>query len=69
MSNKALILSALKRRKRKGLTAADAVEMGIYRLAPRIMELREAGHVINTIMEEGENRHGEKVRYARYVLA
>lgn len=39
------------------------------RLAARIGELREAGHLIVREMVEDRNRFGEPVRYARYMLA
>jgi len=63
------VLKMLKRRKKAGLTAMDAVnKLGIYRLGARILDLRQAGHNIETVMEAGQNRYGHQVRYARYVL-
>ena len=46
------------------LTPIDALnEYGIFRLAARVLELREAGHNVVTIRES----QGEKV-FARYLL-
>ena len=51
------------------ITQKDAYELyAITRLGARIYELRELGLVIDTIMEDGKNRFGEKTRYARYIL-
>ena len=41
---------------------------GETRLAARINELRDKGYTIETVMMEGENRHGDITRYAFYVL-
>ncbi len=43
-------------------------QYGITRLASQINKLRNKGYDIATIMMEGENRYGEPVRYAKYVL-
>jgi hypothetical protein len=51
------------------ITARDAYECyGIMRLGARIDDLRHRGHRIFTQMEQGENRYGERTRYARYRL-
>lgn len=53
----------------KTLTSMEAFEkFGITRLASQINKLRNKGYDIATIMMEGENRYGETVRYAKYVL-
>ena len=63
MSQANQILRILKRGRK--LTPAYAfTALGIYRLAPRILELRRAGHPISTEMIE---RGGH--RYAQYCLS
>lgn len=37
--------------------------LGVYRLAPRILELRQSGHRIETVMQK--NADGK--RFARYI--
>ena len=43
-------------------------DLGIYRLASRINDLRKAGHKINTKKVEVVNRWGESVYIAEYSL-
>jgi hypothetical protein len=43
-------------------------ELGIYRLASRINDLRKAGHKINTKKVEVVNRWGESAYIAEYSL-
>lgn len=43
-------------------------QLGIYRLASRICELRQDGHPIKKKMVSMTNRWGEKVRFARYTM-
>lgn len=51
------------------ITPAVAAQMyGITRLASVIYDLRQIGINIKTIMENGKNRYGRAVRYARYEL-
>ena len=51
------------------ITSREAYECyGIMRLGARIDDLRHRGHRICTQMEQGENRYGERTRYARYRL-
>lgn len=51
------------------ITAAEAAEsFGCLRLAARIADLKDEGHVIGKRMELGANRFGEPTRYARYSL-
>ena len=57
-----LILSKLKQG--KSLTAIDAFEMGIMRLAARIHNLRSIGHNIVSTTE----RSATGARFARYSL-
>ena len=42
--------------------------LAIGRVAARIDELKKDGHKITTIHEEGTNRYGHKITYARYKL-
>lgn len=51
------------------ITAAEAIErFGCYRLGARIYDLRQRGHKIVSIVENGKNRDGDPVHYARYRL-
>ena len=55
--------------KNGSITQAEAMEkLGCFRLASRINEIRSRGVDIRKIMEEGTNRFGEPVRYARYFM-
>lgn len=60
-----LVLSRLKK---TSLTAKDVIPDGIFRLAARVKDLREAGHDIQTTIETGQNQYGNTVKYARYWL-
>lgn len=51
------------------ITSAEAMQdLGVYRLASRIHDLRDMGIGIIKEMESSKNRYGEKVSYARYRL-
>ena len=51
------------------ITPREAYECyGILRLGARIDDLKHMGHRIRTDMEQGQNRYGERTRYARYRL-
>ena len=51
------------------ITPMDAFSnYGIMRLGARIFDLKNMGHDIRMEMEEGHNRYGEAVRFARYRL-
>jgi hypothetical protein len=51
------------------ITPADAMkDLGVYRLASRICDLKRAGVGIITQIEVGKDRYGEVTRYARYRL-
>ena len=53
----------------RGITQAEAIEVfGCYRLGARIYDLKQRGIKIDRIMEEGTNRFGAKVRFARYFV-
>lgn len=51
------------------ITQAEAFrDLGVYRLAARIADLKRDGVKIKTEPASGMNRYGEKVFYARYRL-
>lgn len=51
------------------ITSAEAMQdLGVYRLASRIHDLRDMGIGITKEMETSKNRYGESVSYARYRL-
>ncbi len=51
------------------ITSAEAMlDLGVYRLAARISDLKDEGHGIRDVMETGKNRFGEKTSYKRYFL-
>jgi hypothetical protein len=56
-------MEVLTRLEQHPLTPKDALRFGVYRLAARVFELREAGHEIATVWEDDGER-----RYARYYL-
>ena len=43
-------------------------DYGIYRLASRISELRDAGYKITTEKVQKLNRFGKKIQFAKYIL-
>ena len=57
-----------KAQRRDCYEAEAQAEYGVARLAARIDNLRERGHVIRSELVQGRNRYGEKTRYARYTL-
>lgn len=64
-TSKGRILDYLVKHK-EGLTSKEAYDMfGTTRLSARIHNLRK-NHNIETVMQEGTNRYGEHVSYARY---
>lgn len=53
----------------KSITQLEALtELGIFRLASRINDLKNMGYTISGEMTEVTNRFGEKVRVKRYFL-
>ena len=60
-SQNARVLSMLRRKKSRGITAVDGFNARIFRLAARIHELRAAGYDIRTTMEDHEG--GKHARY------
>lgn len=44
------------------------MELGVYRLAARINELREKGYKIGSRSKQVSNRFGEKCRVSEYYL-
>ena len=66
MENQKLQILNFLRNSNSGITSWDAIStFRITRLAARISELKDNGHVIDTIMEQ-DNNDGK--RYARYYL-
>lgn len=52
-----------------GITPVEAIrDLGVMRLASRIVDIRHAGYTIEKTMETAINRYGEATRYARYRL-
>ena len=43
-------------------------DLGVFRLASRITDLRKGGYKISRRMVSGKNKYGEKVSYAEYRL-
>lgn len=55
--------------KHKTITSMDAFSIyGITRLSARIYDLRERGHKIGMVWENGTNRYGEPTHYGRYFI-
>ena len=51
------------------ITGMECVnDLGVMNYKGRIADLRKQGYIIDTEWEDGKNRYGRKVRYARYVL-
>lgn len=52
------------------ITSREAInDLGVYRLASRISELRKNGYEINRRMIKVKNRYGESCTVAEYSLA
>lgn len=52
------------------ITQLEALkDLGVFRLASRISELRKNGHQISSQMVKVENRYGETCRVKRYCLS
>lgn len=52
------------------ITQLEALkDLGVFRLASRISELRKNGHQISSQMVKVENRYGETCRVKRYRLS
>lgn len=69
MTQNEMVLELLKDPAVTSLTAAYAMtEIGCFRLASRINDLRKAGHKIITHFETKHNRFGKPVSFARYEL-
>ena len=51
------------------ITSRDAInDLGVYRLASRISELKKDGYPIVSKVEPVKNRYGEKCRIKRYSM-
>jgi hypothetical protein len=63
------ILTSLMQLKAKGLTTIEMrEELDVMSPAPRVLELREEGHQIETVWTTSENAQGKTHRNARYLL-
>lgn len=52
-----------------GITSAEAMnELGCFRLASRIHDLRRHGVDVRSETVTGKNRYGEKIHFKRYFL-
>ena len=52
-----------------GITTKDAMEeLGVYRLASRIHDLKEEGYEFEKITREERNRYGKKTTFTEYRL-
>lgn len=53
----------------KTITTAEAMtELGVYRLASRINDLKRQGYAIKKETIKAKNRYGETVHFAQYSL-
>jgi hypothetical protein len=53
----------------KTITSAEAMsELGVYRLASRITDLKKQGYSIKKETVKAKNRYGEIVHFAQYSL-
>ena len=51
------------------ITPLQAVaDLGVYRLAARVSDLKKAGYKISSRWVKGKNRYGKRVRFAEYRL-
>jgi hypothetical protein len=66
MTQNEMVLSWLRKAPISPMEALN--ELGVYRLASRINDLRNDGHDIKTMRHTIVNRYGEEIRVARYVL-
>ena len=67
MSDKNRVLAYL--REHGSITPLEALNsFGCYRLGARVWDLRHDGHNIVTEIIQGDDRHGEPARVARYTL-
>ena len=58
----------LARLKKGSVTSWELTQMGILGYNSRILELRQEGHNIVTVMEEVTNQYGETVKRGRFSL-
>lgn len=65
VSQKQMVLDYI--REFGSITPIDAFrDLGVTRLAAKVFELKKDGHDIDKVIETGENRFGNRTRYARY---
>lgn len=51
------------------ITSAQAItDLGVYRLASRITDLKKQGYAIKKETVQGKNRYGEATHFAQYSL-
>ena len=50
-------------------TAQAMLDLGVYRLASRINDLKRLGFCIKKETQKGVNRYGEATHFAKYYLA
>lgn len=50
------------------ITAMEAMEYSVMRLASRISDLKAQGYPVKREIITDKNRYGEKTHYARYTL-
>ena len=68
MTQKEMILAYM--RETGSITAAEAMsEIGCYRLAARISDIKRDGIYVRSDKAKSVNRFGKKVTYSRYMLA
>lgn len=52
-----------------GITSKEAMEqLGVYRLASRIHDLKEEGYSFDAVAREEINRYGQKTTFTEYRL-
>lgn len=69
MTQRSRILQYMKEAPDHSISSMEAFNyFGATRLAAVVFDLKEKGYNIITLDEEGINRYGESVRYARYRL-
>lgn len=53
----------------RSITSAQAMDdLGCFRLASRVHDLKQMGYPIKSIWVHGKNRFGDSTRYKMYVL-
>ena len=56
-------------KKFRSITSSQAMDdLGCFRLASRVYDLKQMGYATKSIWVHGTNRYGEKTKYKMYVL-